>query len=44
MDFATIIGIILGLVAVIVGMFFKGAEVATLLNPAAKHLLFLLEQ
>lgn len=36
MDFATIIGLILGFVAVVVGMVVKGADVTALLNPAAK--------
>ncbi|MEH7459099.1 flagellar motor protein MotA [Bacillus pseudomycoides] len=40
MDFATIIGIILGVVAVIVGMFLKGADIAALLNPAAAMIIF----
>ena len=35
MDFATIIGLILGFVAVVVGMVVKGADVTALLNPAA---------
>ena len=36
MDFATIIGLILGFVAVVVGMVVKGADITALLNPAAK--------
>ena len=36
MDFATLIGIILGVVAVVVGMVVKGADVMALVNPAAK--------
>ncbi|KFN03439.1 flagellar motor protein MotA [Bacillus clarus] len=40
MDFATVIGIILGCVAVVVGMFVKGADVAALLNPAAALIIF----
>lgn len=36
MDFATIIGIILGVLAVVVGMVVKGADITALLNPAAK--------
>ena len=35
MDFATIIGLILGFVAVVVGMVVKGADITALLNPAA---------
>ena len=34
MDFATIIGLILGFVAVVVGMVVKGADITALLNPA----------
>ena len=37
MDFATIIGLILGFVAVVVGMVVKGADITALLNPAANN-------
>ena len=40
MDFATIIGIILG-VAVVVGMVVKGADVMALVNPAAALIILL---
>ncbi|KMN44859.1 flagellar motor stator protein MotA [Bacillus sp. LK2] len=40
MDFATIIGIILGVVAVVVGMVVKGADVMALMNPAAALIIF----
>ena len=40
MDFATIIGLILGFVAV-VGMVVKGADVTALLNPAAALIIFI---
>ena len=35
MDFATLIGIILGIVAVGVGMVLKGVSISALANPAA---------
>ena len=35
MDISTIVGVVLGLVAVFVGMMLKGASLATLINPAA---------
>lgn len=35
MDIATVVGVILGCVAIIVGMIFKGASPAALINPAA---------
>ena len=41
MDFATIIGLILGFVAVVVGMVVKGADVTALLNPAAALIIFI---
>ncbi|MFX3624002.1 MAG: flagellar motor stator protein MotA [Ectobacillus sp.] len=41
MDFASIIGIILAIVAVVAGMFLKGANVAALMNPAAFMIIFL---
>lgn len=41
MDFATIIGLILGFVAVVVGMVVKGADVTSLLNPAAALIIFI---
>ena len=41
MDFATIIGLILGFVAVVVGMVVKGADITALLNPAAKLIIFI---
>ncbi|OOR21674.1 flagellar motor protein MotA, partial [Bacillus wiedmannii] len=41
MDFATIIGLILGFVAVVVGMVVKGADVNALLNPAAALIIFI---
>lgn len=41
MDFATIVGILLAFVAVVVGMFLKGADVQALLNPAALTIIFL---
>ena len=37
MDFATIIGLILGFVAVVVGMVVKGADVTALLNPGINY-------
>ena len=40
MDFATLIGIILGVVAVVVGMVVKGADVMSLVNPAAALIIF----
>ncbi|HFJ9408330.1 TPA: flagellar motor stator protein MotA [Bacillus cereus] len=40
MDFATLIGIILGVVAVVVGMVVKGADVMALVNPAAALIIF----
>lgn len=40
MDFATIIGIILGVLAVVVGMVVKGADITALLNPAAALIIF----
>ena len=41
MDFATIIGLILGFVAVVVGMVVKGADITALLNPAAALIIFI---
>ncbi|MFD3445392.1 flagellar motor stator protein MotA [Microbacteriaceae bacterium 4G12] len=41
MDLTSIIGIILAIVAVVVGMFLKGADVHALLNPAAFMIIFL---
>lgn len=41
MDFATLIGIILGVVAVVVGMVVKGADVMALVNPAAALIILL---
>ena len=35
MDISTIIGVVLGLIAVFVGMVIKGASLSTLINPAA---------
>ncbi len=35
MDIATVLGVILGVLAIIVGMIFKGASPAVLINPAA---------
>ena len=35
MDFATFIGVILGLIAVGVGMVLKGVDISALANPAA---------
>ncbi|WP_369902390.1 flagellar motor stator protein MotA [Bacillus manliponensis] len=40
MDFATIIGIILGIIAVVFGMFLKGAALEALINPAAFMIIF----
>lgn len=40
MDLASIIGIILGIVAVVLGMFLKGASLNALLNPAAFLIIF----
>lgn len=40
MDRASIIGIVLGLIAVFVGMFLKGANMAALINPAAFLIIF----
>lgn len=42
MDIFVIIGIIMGFFSVVVGMIVKGANVAVLINPAARLLLFLL--
>ena len=41
MDFATIIGLILGFVAVVVGMVVKGADITALLNPAKRLIIFI---
>ncbi|MEH7462120.1 flagellar motor stator protein MotA [Bacillus thuringiensis] len=41
MDLTTIIGIILGIIAVVVGMFLKGAALSALLNPAAFTIIFI---
>lgn len=41
MDLASIIGIILGIVAVVLGMFLKGASLTALLNPAAFLIIFI---
>ncbi|MEI4829505.1 flagellar motor stator protein MotA [Bacillus sp. FJAT-53711] len=41
MDLASIIGIILGIVAVVLGMFLKGASLNALLNPAAFMIIFI---
>lgn len=41
MDLASIIGIILGIVAVVLGMFLKGAALNALLNPAAFMIIFI---
>ncbi|MDC2863140.1 MULTISPECIES: flagellar motor stator protein MotA [unclassified Bacillus (in: firmicutes)] len=41
MDLASIIGIILGIVAIVVGMFLKGAPLNALLNPAAFMIIFM---
>ena len=35
MDISTVVGVVLGLVAVFVGMVIKGAGLSTLINPAA---------
>ncbi|MGG2095217.1 flagellar motor stator protein MotA [Bacillus sp. S13(2024)] len=41
MDLASIIGIILAIVAVVLGMFLKGAALSALLNPAAFLIIFI---
>ncbi|MDG4656594.1 flagellar motor stator protein MotA [Ectobacillus antri] len=40
MDLATIVGILLAIIAVVFGMFLKGADVQALLNPAALMIIF----
>ncbi|MCP8967366.1 flagellar motor stator protein MotA [Ectobacillus ponti] len=40
MDFATLAGVILAVVAVVVGMIFKGASLSALANPAATLIIF----
>lgn len=40
MDIATLVGIVLAIVAVVVGMIFKGADVGALANPAALMIIF----